>query len=235
MDIALTLRDVFQRAMFQTAFAESTVRSVADYFNFTVDDIVGRSLLRQYNTPRHIAMFILYHAHLGFTHKDIGLLFQGRNHASSSRAIDCINEEQAQHSSCIKDIVNRINLYRHREELSQNVFLSLLDSVRILKSDCSSIAFDQLAAPALSAYLLREAFDLNADRIADIASPYFEKDGLEGIIDKIEAHFALLPTVRSGVALDELIKVVAGERDLIQKSLDAAGHDIQLSVPDVAA
>ncbi len=103
------LADVIDRSSGEPR-AKMIMRAVADYFELTVDDLVGRNRSGDRATARHVAMYVLKSASAD-TYGAIGQAFGVKSHSSVAYACEQVAKYRAQNSALdgfIIDLMMRV-------------------------------------------------------------------------------------------------------------------------------
>lgn len=81
------------------------IKTVADYFSLTVEDLISSKRSKNLTVPRHIAMY-LCREHTQLTYKEIGSLFGGRDHSTCMSGIRKIEKEYLNQISETRTIID---------------------------------------------------------------------------------------------------------------------------------
>ena len=80
---------------------------VADYFQITLEDLIGKKRHAKYTLPRHIAMYLIKSKY-NIPYKTIGSLFNDRDHSTVLSACDKI-EREIKFDKSLKFAIDTIN------------------------------------------------------------------------------------------------------------------------------
>ena len=109
--VAQLLKDTFKGPKDLIPNIDTIIEETARYYSITVDDIKGQRRTRDTALARQIAMFLIRKL-TNFSLKDIGAIFDGRDHTtviSSIRRIEAYLDESHDFSKIIRDITSNIN------------------------------------------------------------------------------------------------------------------------------
>ena len=105
------LKDMFKGTKELIPTIDTIIEETAKYYMLTPEDLKGQSRMRNTALARQIAMFLIRKL-TNFSLKDIGSVFEGRDHTtvmSSVRRIEEKLEESQDFSRIIRDITSNIN------------------------------------------------------------------------------------------------------------------------------
>ena len=105
------LKDMFKGSKELLPTVDTIIDETAKYYMMTVDDLKGQRRTRNTALARQIAMFLVRKL-TNLSLKDIGELFEGRDHStvlSSIRRIEVNIEEDPDFSKIIRDITSNVN------------------------------------------------------------------------------------------------------------------------------
>ena len=109
IDLALArqaLADVIDRGAGEPR-AKLIMREVADYFELTVDDLVGKNRSGPRATARHVAMYIMKSASAD-TYSAIGQAFAVKSHSSVAYACEQVAKYRAQDHALDRFIIDLV-------------------------------------------------------------------------------------------------------------------------------
>jgi len=109
--VATRLKDIFIGKQVLIPTVDVIIEETSKYYLLKPDDLKGQSRTRDTALARQIAMFLIRKL-TNLSLKDIGAVFEGRDHStvlSSIRRIEANIEESQEFSKTIKDITSNIN------------------------------------------------------------------------------------------------------------------------------
>ena len=109
--VAKRLKDIFKASEDLFPTVDTIIDETAKYHMLTSDDLKGQRRTRDTALARQIAMFLIRKL-TNLSLKDIGVLFDGRDHStvlSSIRRIESLLEESPDFTKIIRDITSNIN------------------------------------------------------------------------------------------------------------------------------
>jgi len=112
--VANRLKEIFKATQDLLPTVDMIIEEAAKYYMLTPEDLKGQRRTRDTALSRQIAMFLIRKL-TNLSLKDIGMLFEGRDHStvlSSIRRIETNIEESPDFSKIIKDITSNINSMR---------------------------------------------------------------------------------------------------------------------------
>jgi len=109
------LKEIFGATGDLLPSVDTIIKETAKYYTLTLEDLKGQRRTRDTALARQIAMFLIRKL-TNLSLKDIGALFEGRDHStvlSSIRRIEANIEESPDFSKIIRDITSNINSRNH--------------------------------------------------------------------------------------------------------------------------
>jgi len=109
--VAKLLKDKFKGTKDIVLTTDVIIEETANYYKLTPDDLKGQSRMRDTALARQIAMYLIRKL-TNLSLKDIGMIFEGRDHSTvlaSVRRIESNMAESTAFSKVIRDITSNIN------------------------------------------------------------------------------------------------------------------------------
>ena len=113
--VTARLKEIFKATEDLLPTADTIIKETAKYYTLTLEDLKGQRRTRDTALARQISMFLIRKL-TNLSLKDIGALFEGRDHTtvmSSIRRIEANIEESPDFTKIIRDITSNINSKNH--------------------------------------------------------------------------------------------------------------------------
>jgi len=113
--VTTRLKEIYKATGDLLPSVDTIIRETAKYYTLTLEDLKGQRRTRDTALARQISMFLIRKL-TNLSLKDIGALFEGRDHStvlSSIRRIEKNIEESPDFSKIIRDITSNINSRNH--------------------------------------------------------------------------------------------------------------------------